>query len=386
MKRGLTGSYEVTRYDREEVRAFVPFPLPPDPPVHMTSRLQVLQEEATHALGRLDGAAAILPNPHLFIYSYVRKEAVLSSQIEGTQSSLSDLLRFESTRAPGAPLDDALEVSRYVRAVQYATGQLADPKGLPLSNRLLRGAHRVLLQGARGGEKQPGEFRRSQNWLGGTRPGNAGFVPPPPEQAAAAMSDLERFLNARDNAFPTLVRAGLAHVQFETIHPFLDGNGRIGRMLIILMLIDRQLLSSPVLYLSLHFKEHRDRYYDLLDLVRQSGDWEDWLEFFLEGVATVATSARETAQRLLQLADRDRERVAAAGARPNSALRVHEALTELIAANAGQIVERTGLSAPTARACLQHLCDLEIAAEVTGGRRNRIYVYREYLDILNEGT
>lgn len=386
MKRGLTGSYEVTRYDREEVRAFVPFPLPPDPPVHMTSRLQVLQEEATHALGRLDGAAAILPNPHLLIYSYVRKEAVLSSQIEGTQSSLSDLLRFESTRAPGVPIDDVLEVSRYVRAVQYAIGQLADPKGLPLSNRLLREAHRVLLQGARGGEKQPGEFRRSQNWLGGTRPGNARFVPPPPEQAAAAMSDLERFLNAQDRAFPTLVRAGLAHVQFETIHPFLDGNGRIGRMLIILMLIDRQLLSSPVLYLSLHFKEHRDRYYDLLDLVRQSGDWEDWLEFFLEGVATVATSARETAQRLLQLANRDRERVAAAGARPNSALRVHEALTELIAANAGQIVERTGLSAPTARACLQRLCDLEIAAEVTGGRRNRIYVYREYLDILNEGT
>lgn len=386
MKRGLTGSYEVTRYDREEVRAFVPFPLPPDPPVHMTSRLQVLQEEATHALGRLDGAAEILPNPHLFIYSYVRKEAVLSSQIEGTQSSLSDLLRFESTRAPGAPIDDVLEVSRYVRAVQYATGQLADPKGLPLSNRLLREAHRVLLQGARGGEKQPGEFRRSQNWLGGTRSGNARFVPPPPEQTAAAMSDLERFLNAQDRAFPTLVRAGLAHVQFETIHPFLDGNGRIGRMLIILMLMDRQLLSSPVLYLSSHFKEHRDRYYDLLDLVRQSGDWEDWLEFFLEGVATVATSARETAQRLLQLANRDRERVAAAGARPNSALRVHEALTELIVANAGQIVDRTGLSAPTARTCLQRLCDHDVAAEVTGGRRNRIYVYREYLDILNEGT
>ena len=334
----------------------------------------------------LTGAAAILPNPHLFIYSYVRKEAVLSSQIEGTQSSLSDLLRFESTHAPGAPIDEVLEVSRYVQAVHYATGQLADPNGLPLSNRLLRGAHSVLLQGARGGDKQPGEFRRSQNWLGGTRPGNARFVPPPPQQAAAAMSDLERFINAQDSALPTLVRAGLAHVQFETIHPFLDGNGRIGRMLILLMLIDRQMLSSPVLYLSLHFKEHRDRYYDLLDSVRQSGDWEDWLEFFLEGVATVATSARETAQRLLQLASADRERVAAAGARPNSALRVHEALTELIVANAGQIVERTGLSAPTARSCLQRLCDLGVAAEVTGGRRNRIYVYREYLDILNEGT
>ncbi len=386
MKRGLTGTYDVTRYDREEVRAFVPHPLPPDPPVHMTSRLQVLQEEATHALGSLEGAAEILPNPHLFIYSYVRKEAVLSSQIEGTQSSLSDLLQFESSRAPGAPIDDVLEVSRYVHAVQYAAGQLADPRGLPLCNRLLRGAHGVLLKDTRGGDKLLGEFRRSQNWLGGTRPGNARFVPPPPEQAATAMSDLERFVDARDDAFPALVRAGLAHVQFETIHPFLDGNGRIGRMLIILMLIDRGLLSSPVLYLSLHFKEHRERYYDLLDLVRQSGDWEEWLEFFLEGVAAVATSARETARRLLQLASNDRERVAAAGVRPNSALRVHEALTERIVVNAAQVVERTGLSAPTARTCLQRLCDLGIATEVTGGRRNRLYVYREYLEILNEGT
>ena len=287
MNRGPTGDYLVTSHGDEEVRAFVPRPLPPEPPLRMTGPLQVLLEEATHALGRLDGAASLLPDPGLFIYSYVRKEAVLSSQIEGTQSSLSDLLRFESARSPGAPLDDLREVSRYVAAVDHATTRLAGQDGLPLCNRLLREAHQILLTDARGGHMRPGEFRRSQNWIGGTRPGNAAFVPPPPAEAAAAMSDLERFVHAVDDGLPALVRAGLAHVQFETIHPFMDGNGRTGRMLIILMLIDRGLLSSPVLYLSLYFKKHRDRYYDLLGTVRRTGDWESWLEFFLEGVAAV---------------------------------------------------------------------------------------------------
>ena len=386
MNRGPTGDYLVTSHGDEEVRAFVPRPLPPEPPLRMTGPLQVLLEEATHALGRLDGAASLLPDPGLFIYSYVRKEAVLSSQIEGTQSSLSDLLRFESARSPGAPLDDLREVSRYVAAVDHATTRLAGQDGLPLCNRLLREAHQILLTDARGGHMRPGEFRRSQNWIGGTRPGNAAFVPPPPAEAAAAMSDLERFVHAVDDGLPALVRAGLAHVQFETIHPFMDGNGRTGRMLIILMLIDRGLLSSPVLYLSLYFKKHRDRYYDLLGTVRRTGDWESWLEFFLEGVAAVATSARETAQRLLSMASGDRSRIAASGRGANSALRIHEALAELVVVNVARVVERTGLSAPTVGTGLQRLCDLDIATEVTGGRRNRVFVYREYLAVLDEGT
>ena len=271
-------------------------------------------------------------------------------------------------------------------AVDHAAAQLAGQHGLPLCNRLLREAHQILLTGARGGNKLPGEYRRSQNWIGGTRPGNAAFVPPPPAEAASAMSGLERFVHATDDGLPTLVRAGLAHVQFETIHPFLDGNGRTGRMLIILMLIDRGLLSSPILYLSLHFKQHRDRYYELLDAVRRTGDWESWLEFFLEGVAAVANSARETAQRLTAMASADRSRIAAGGRGANSLLRVHEALTEGVIVNVAEVVDRTGLSAPTAGNGLGRLCGLNIAEEITGGRRNRVFVYREYLAVLAEGT
>ena len=386
MRRGPTGEYAVTLHGDEEVRAFVPRPLPPEPPLQMTGRLQVLLEQATHALGRLDGASTLLPDPDLFIYSYVRKEAVLSSQIEGTRSSLSDLLRFESARAPGAPVPDVLEVSRYVQALDYAAARVSAEEGLPLCNRLLREAHRILLGGARGGGKLPGEFRRSQNWIGGTRPGNAAFVPPPPAEAASAMSDLERFVHGSDDGLPILVRAGLAHVQFETIHPFLDGNGRAGRMLILFMLIDRGLLSSPVLYLSLHFKQHRDRYYELLDAVRSAGDWESWLEFFLEGVAAVADSARETAQRLTAMASSDRSRIAAGGRGANSLLRVHEALTGGVIVTVSEVVARTGLSAPTAGNGLQRLCGLYIAEEITGGRRNRVFAYRDYLRVLAEGT
>ena len=316
----------------------------------------------------------------------LRQRRLFPSQIGGTQSSLSDLLRFESAQAPGAPAHDVLEVSRYVQAVDFATAQLSAEEGLPLCNRLLQGAHRTLLTGARGGDMLPGEFRRSQNWIGGTRPGNAAFVPPPPAEAASAMSDLERFVHASDDGLPILVRAGLAHVQFETIHPFIDGNGRTGRMLILLMLIDRGLLSSPVLYLSLHFKQHRDRYYELLDAVRRTGDWESWLEFFLEGVAAVATSARETAQRLTAMASGDRSRIAAGGRGANSLLRVHEALTEGVIVNVAEVVDRTGLSAPTAGTGLRRLCALNIAEEITGGRRNRVFVYSEYLSVLAEGT
>ena len=386
MERGLTGRYIVTSWESEEVRAFVPAPLPPDPPLQIDGALLTALEEANVALGRLDGAARLLPDPALFIFSYVRKEAVLSSQIEGTQSSLSDLMRFELIDTPGLLRDDAAAVSRYVVALNHVTTEMANPAGLPLCNRLLREAHRILVSGGRGGDKQPGEFRRSQNWIGGTRPGNAAFVPPPQIEAGEAMSDLERFVHSRDDGIPTLVRAGLAHVQFETIHPFLDGNGRIGRMLVVLMMMDRGVLTMPVLYLSLFLKRHRDDYYRLLDQVRQKGDWEAWLEFFLDGVRYTATAALDTAQRIERLVARDRESVATMGRAAGSALRVHEALAQRVAVDVAAAVEMTGLSAPTVGAALNRLCEFGVASEITGQRRNRVFAYDEYLALLNEDT
>ncbi len=387
MHRGLTGQYAVTSAGGEDVWAFVPRPLPPSPPLLLEGPLLIALEEAALAVGRLDGAATHLRNPHLFVYSYVRKEAVLSSQIEGTRSSLSDLMRFELHHAPGVPRDDAAEVSRYVEALYHATERMQDRHGgLPLCNRLLREAHRILLTGARGGDKLPGEFRRSQNWIGGTRPGNAAFVPPPPLEAAQAMSALERFLHASDDGLPALVRAGLAHVQFETIHPFLDGNGRIGRMLIVLMLLERGVMSAPMLYPSLFLKQNRDLYYELLDRVRANGDWEAWLEFFLEGVRSSAATALDTSQRLARMAVEHRARIAGSGRGAGSALRVHEALTEMVLVNVAEAVERTGLTAPTVGAALSRLCDLGIVSEATGRRRNRIFAYDGYLEVLEEGT
>ena len=387
MDRGLAGQYRVTSVGDEDVRAFVPAPLPPDPPLQLDGSLLVALEEANLALGRLDGAATHMPNPHLFVYSYVRKEAVLSSQIEGTRSSLSDLMRFELRDAPGVPRDDAAEVSRYVKALYHATERMEDPRGgLPLCNRLLREAHKILLTGARGGDKLPGEFRRSQNWVGGTRPGNAAFVPPPPVEATEAMSALERFLHATDDGLPTLVRAGLAHVQFETIHPFLDGNGRIGRMLVVLMLLERGVLSTPTLYLSLFLKQHRELYYELLDRVRATGDWEAWLEFFLDGVRSTAATALDTSQRLERMAADHRAAISGSGRGAGSALRVHEALTEMVLVDVNEVVERTALSAPTVGAALRRLCDLGLVSEVTGRRRNRIFAYDGYLEVLEEGT
>ena len=384
MERGPTGRYVVTSWGGEEVRAFVPAPLPPDPPLLIDGELLTSLESANLALGRLDGAASLLPDPTVLIYSYVRKEAVLSSQIEGTQSSLSDLMRYELRNAPGVPIDDAAEVSCYVVALNHAVEQMADPEGLPLCNRLLRDAHRILLTGGRGGDKQPGEFRRSQNWIGGTRPGNAAFVPPPSEAAAEAMSDLERFMHATDDGMPMLVRAGLVHVQFETIHPFLDGNGRIGRMLVVLMLLDRGLLSMPVLYLSLFLKQHRETYYELLGRVRRTGDWEAWLSFFLEGVRFTATAALETARRLERLVSRDREAVAATGRAAGSLLRVHEAMAQRVLVDVAAVADITGLSAPTVGSALRRLCELGVASEITGQKRNRIFAYDEYLSVLNE--
>lgn len=325
-----------------------------------------------------------LPNTSLFLYAYVRKEAVLSSQIEGTQSSLSDLLLFELDEAPGVPLDDVVEVSNYVAALDHGLARLRG--GFPLSNRLIREIHGVLLSRGRGSGKEPGEFRRSQNWIGGSRPGNAAFVPPPHHLVPECMSALERFLHVDAPELPAVVRAGLAHVQFETIHPFLDGNGRVGRLLITFLLCHDGVLRDPLLYLSLYLKQNRATYYALLDAVRREGDWEAWLVFFLEGVRQTAEGAVTTAQRLATLFREDRERVAPTGRRAGSALRVHEALKARPLASVQDACARTGLSFPAAASAVDLLVDLGIARELTGKRRNRLFAYDRYLAILNEGT
>lgn len=384
MKRGETGRYEFTSVGGESLRAFIPAPLPPDPPVDFDTTLQPALEAAGLAVGRLDGVSTLLPDKSLFLYAYVRKEAVLSSRIEGTQSSLSDLLLFELDEAPGVPLDDVVEVSNYVAALDHGLARLR--AGFPLSNRLIREIHAVLLSRGRGSGKDPGEFRRSQNWIGGSRPGNAIFVPPPYAAVPDAMGALEHFLHVEADGLPVLVRAGLTHVQFETIHPFLDGNGRVGRLLITLLLCHAGVLREPLLYLSLYFKERRAEYYALLDQVRRDGDWEAWLTFFLEGVRITAQGAVETAQRLSVLHLDDRALIEPTGRRAGSALRVHEALKARPILSLAAICERTGLSFPAASSAMDLLVGLGIARELTGRRRNRLFVYDRYLTILNEGT
>ena len=384
MRRGSTGQYETTSVVGETVRAFIPNPLPPTPPLDMNEQRQRLLERATVALGRLDSVTLLLPDPNIFIYAYVRREAVLSSQIEGTQSSLAQLLLFEIEQAPGVPLDDAREVSNYVAALNHGLKRLRED--FPLSNRLIREMHGVLLAHGRGSDTSPGEFRRSQNWIGGTRPGNAHFVPPPPERVAECMGRLERFLHDLGNPYPTLIKAALAHVQFETIHPFLDGNGRLGRLLIAFILHHDKLLAQPLLYLSLFFKQHRPEYYRLLDLVRTDGDWEAWLDFFLEGVEQIASNAVETAKRLLSLFQHDEQNIQTLGRSASSTLRVFRVLCERPLATLNQICESTGLSFPAAAKGMRQLEQLDIAREITGQQRNRVFAYQQYLSILNEGT
>jgi Fic family protein len=384
VKRGATGRYAITRVGGEEVRAFVPYPLPPKPPLLWDGARQALLERSVLALGRLDSIATMLPDPRLFLYSYVRKEAVLSSQIEGTQSSLSDLLLFELDEAPGVPLEDVAEVSNYVAALDHGLKRLRG--GFPLSNRLIREIHGRLLARGRGSEKEAGEFRRSQNWIGGSRPGNAHFVPPPPGDVAGCMGDLERFLHDDAGPMSVLVKAAFAHVQFETIHPFLDGNGRVGRLLVTLLLCDAAVLEEPLLYLSLYLRQHRSEYYRRLDEVRAHGDWEGWLDFFLEGVGTVADSAVSTARRLVEVFDKDRARIGAGGRAAGSALRVHDVLRERPLVSLKVVSERTRLSFPAATSGMRMLADLGIVREQTGRRRNRVFAYHRYLSILNEGT
>jgi len=384
MNRGATGRYETTSIGGETVRAFIPNPLPPLPALELSNRRQHLLERATVALGRLDSVTLLLPDPHIFLYAYVRREAVLSSQIEGTQSSLAQLLLFEMEQAPGVPLDDVREVSNYVAALNHGLQRLQD--NFPLSTRLIREMHGILLAQGRGSDKSPGEFRRSQNWIGGTRPGNAHFVPPPPEHVEDSMTQLERFVHDSGNPYPTLVKAALAHVQFETIHPFLDGNGRIGRLLIAFILHHDRLLSQPLLYLSLYFKQHRQEYYRLLDLVRIEGDWEAWLDFFLEGVEQIASNAVDTAKRLLSLFQQDEQKVQISGRSASTTLRVFRVLCEHPLTTLNRVCESTGLSFPAVSKGMQQLEQLHIVSEITGHQRNRVFAYKQYLSILNEGT
>lgn len=383
MQREETGRYETLHSGDEPVRAFIPAPLPPVPHLRMDGPLQQALENAVLALGRLDGISALLPDKTLFLYSYVRKEAVLSSQIEGTQSSLSNLLLYELEEAPGVPLDDVVEVSNHVAALEHGLSRLEE---LPLCNRLLCEMHGKLLSSGRGSDKMPGEFRASQNWIGGSRPGNALFVPPPHTAVPDCMAALERFLHADDDGLPALIRAGLAHAQFETIHPFLDGNGRVGRLLITLLLHHAGMLREPFLYLSLYFKQHRSTYYDLLNQVRRTGDWEKWLVFFLEGVRSTATEAVETARRLSQLFASDRAALEQQGRRASTLLRVHEELMRQPILSLSEIRKRTALAFTSASAAMKLLLEHGIALEITGKRRNRLFVYDKYLSILNEGA
>jgi len=379
-----TGTYVESSLAGSRYRAFVPAPLPPKPPLDL-SQLDMIarKERADQALGRLDGITLLLPDPALFLYQYVRKEALLSSQIEGTQSSLSDLLLFELDEAPGVPLDDVEEVSNYVAALNHGLRRMRED-GFPLSLRLLREMHELLLRGGRGAHKTPGEFRRSQNWIGGRSPATATFVPAPPDHLPQCLGELERFLH--DDSVPAVIRAALAHVQFETIHPFLDGNGRLGRLLIALMLCSDGVLREPTLYLSLYFKTHRARYYTLLDAVRTEGDWEGWLAFFLDGIAETAQQAVDTAQRLLQLLNADRSRINALGRRTGNVGQVFEQFAQRVVLTVPQATPRLPFSAPTIRAAIDSLMELGIVNELTGQRRNRVFAYQRYLEILSEGA
>ena len=377
------GTYVTTTVTGEPVRAFIPPELPPNPPVELAGLHQHL-DRANQALGRLDGLTTLLPDTKVFLYLYIRKEALLSSQIEGTQSSFSYLLLFESDAEPSVPIDDVEEVSNYVAAMQHGLRRIA--AGFPLSLRLIREIHAILLRGGRGANRTPGEFRRSQNWVGETRPGNAAFVPPPPERLMECLDSLERFLHDEKHKLPILIEAGLIHVQFETIHPFLDGNGRLGRLLITLLLCFKGALREPLLYLSLYFKTNRDRYYDLLQRVRTHGAWEEWLAFFLEGTEITARSAAEAAKQILTLFAKDRDRIQTIGRAASSALRVHEYMQKKPLVGIGAVADELKLSIPTVTVALDHLVRLGIAEEVTGKRRARVFGYSRYLKILSEGT
>jgi Fic family protein len=370
----------------EDVSSFIPEALPPRAPaLELSAKRTALLARAERGLARLEVAGAMVPSLDWFIYAFVRKEAVITSQIEGTQATLVDLLEYEAEKEARGPDDDVREVCNYLDALTYARKQLASPKGLPLSVRLLHEAHRRLLRGVRGAGKQPGEVRRSQNWIGGTRPGNAAFVPPPPEAVPALLGALEKYFHAAD-VLPPLVRIGLAHVQFETIHPYLDGNGRIGRLLIALLLEHWKLLSAPLLYLSLYFKRHRAEYYRTLGEVRGNGDWEAWTDFFLEGVATIADEAVTAARDVFALVSADRERVLSASGASVIAVRLLEQLPVRPVITISGIVKLLDTTKPTAGKAVQLLENVGVLVETSGKRRDRTFAYKKYLDRLRAGT
>jgi Fic family protein len=382
VKRPPQGRYINVATAGEAFNAFVPAPLPPTPEIEWTPKLRAQFDSALLQVGRLDSVTDLIPNASLLLYSFVRKEAVLSSMIEGTQSSLADLMLFEVDEQPGVPIEDAREVSRYVSALEHGLKRLKE--GFPLSLRLIREIHKVLLGGGRDGKLTPGEFRRSQVWIGGTRPGNAVFVPPPANELADCLTQLERFLHDKPTLTPALVKAALAHVQFETIHPFLDGNGRVGRLLISLQLAHDGLLRQPMLYLSLYFKQHRQTYYDLLNRVRTNGDWEAWLDFFAEGVESSASHAITTARGLYNLATRDADRVAELGRPALSASKIHRALQGQPITTASALTTATGLTPATVNKSLAHLERIGVVNEMTGKRRGRVFVYKDYVALLNQ--
>lgn len=361
--------------------AFIPAPLPPDPPVAMDRDLTRLLSEADRALGRLDGVATILPNPELFVAMYVRQEAVLSSQIEGTQSSLVDVLQFEIDSAGRELPKDVEEVVNYVSAINYGLQRLAD---LPLSLRLIREIHERLLVDVRGAERTPGEFRRTQNWIGprNSTVTNATFVPPPVQEMISALDQFEKFLH--DTDLPVLIHCGLAHAQFETIHPFHDGNGRIGRLLITLLLCERQVLHRPLLYLSLFLHAHRSEYYDRLMAIRRQGDWEGWLKFFLRGIEQVSQSASATARSIMSLREADRQRISERLAgRASPGIQLLDYLFEQPLVSVPVVQERLECSFATANKLVEQLEDIGILRETTGQQRNRRYRYDPYLAIFD---
>ena len=373
--------YVTSTMSGERVEAFIPAPLPPHAKTLDLASLQGILAEANHAVGRLDGMTSAFPDLNLFLYSYVRKEAVLSSQIEGTQSSLSDLLLYETAEIPGVPLDDVQEVSNYVAALNHGLKRLRG--GFPLSLRLIREIHEVLLGKGRGSHAQPGEFRKSQNWIGGSRPGNAAYVPPPPEYVMDCLGDLESFLHAEENSIPLLVRAGLVHAQFETIHPFLDGNGRVGRLLITFMLTEEQMLHEPVLYLSLFFKKNRRLYYDRLNGTRKDNGWKEWLDFFLQGVRDTANQAVQTAIEIDQLFRADKEKIEQFGRGAPSALLIYQLAQVSPILSIKHAARESKLSFPTASAAIQRLAEAGILKESSGKRRDRLFLYAKYLEVLN---
>jgi Fic family protein len=381
-----TGTYERTTVGGEEVAAFIPAPLPPDgPPLSVEGALFERLRAAEQALVRLELAGAMVPSLDWFVYAFVRKEAVVSSQIEGTQATLIDLLAFEADVHASAPGADVEEICNYLDALAYARGELAGPSGLPLSMRLLNETHRRLMRGVRGSDKQPGETRCTQNWIGGSRPGNAVFVPPPPHALGDALSAFEKYIHSADD-LPPLVRAGLLHVQFETLHPYLDGNGRIGRLLITLLLEHWKLLTKPLLYLSLFFKRHRDEYYRRLTAVRNDGDWEGWLDYFLDGVTTIADEAVSSARELFALVAEDRARVLAHAGTSVATVRLFELLPRHPIVSVAYAIKQLGVSKPTAGRAVDTLSKAGVLVETTGKKRDRSWAYQSYLNRLRVGT